>query len=111
MASTTPRTSARCREGMSARMSGMERNRRIARILVVEDDPELRRLFRTALSVSGFEVICAGDGVEALYRLDAELPDLVVLDLGLPRLSGRDVLREISANMRTRHIPIVVVTG
>jgi CheY-like chemotaxis protein len=51
------------------------------------------------------------DGIEALYQLDSELPDLVVLDLGLPRLSGRDVQQDIFANPRTRHIPILVVTG
>ena len=89
----------------------VERHWRTARILVVEDDPELQRLYRAALAVLSFQVSCASDGIEALYRLDTELPDLVILDLGLPRLSGRDVQREISASTRTRHIPIVVVTG
>jgi DNA-binding response OmpR family regulator len=96
---------------MSARLTVAGRNRRTARILVVEDDPELQRLYHAALALAGFEVIPAGDGIEALYQLDAELPDLVVLDLGLPRLSGRDVQQDISANERTRHIPILVVTG
>jgi chemosensory pili system protein ChpA (sensor histidine kinase/response regulator) len=96
---------------MPARQSVVGSQRRTARILIVEDDPGLRYVYRAALSVSGYDVICAGDGIEALYQLDADLPDLVVLDLALPRLSGRDVQREISANARYRHIPILVVTG
>ena len=96
---------------MPARHSVVGSQRRTARILIVEDDPGLRYVYRAALSVSGYDVICAGDGIEALYQLDADLPDLVVLDLTLPRLSGRDVQREISANARYRHIPILVVTG
>jgi chemosensory pili system protein ChpA (sensor histidine kinase/response regulator) len=96
---------------MPARLRVVRSQRRTARILIVEDDPGLRYVYRAALSVSGYDVICAGDGIEALYQLDADLPDLVVLDLALPRLSGRDVQREISANARYRHIPILVVTG
>ena len=96
---------------MPARLSVVGSQRRSARILIVEDDSGLRYVYRAALSVSGYDVICAGDGIEALYQLDADLPDLVVLDLALPRLSGRDVQREISANARYRHIPILVVTG
>ena len=88
----------------------METNRR-ARILVVEDDPQLRLLYRAALTVSGFDVIPVGDGIEALYHIDADRPDLVVLDLGLPRLSGRDVQRDLASNPRTKDIPILVVTG
>ncbi len=84
---------------------------RTKRILVVEDDPQLLRLYRAALLVSGFDVIPVSDGIEALYQIDADLPDLVVLDLGLPRLSGHDVQRDLSANDRTKHIPILVVTG
>jgi chemosensory pili system protein ChpA (sensor histidine kinase/response regulator) len=96
---------------MPARLNVVGAQRRTARILIVEDDPVLRYLYRAALSVSGYDVICASDGIEALYQLDADPPDLVVLDLTLPRLSGRDVQREISANARYRHIPILVVTG
>jgi len=81
------------------------------RILIVEDDPEVRRLYRAALTVSGFDVIPVSDGFEALYHIDTDLPDLVVLDLGLPRLSGRDVQRDLASNPRTQHIPILVVTG
>lgn len=80
-------------------------------ILIVEDDQELRRLFRTSLLLEGFDVVEAGDGLEALTRIDREPPDLVVLDLVLPTLNGVTVRQEIAAHVLTRAIPIVVVTG
>jgi len=80
-------------------------------ILVVEDDEELRRLFRTALALAGYDVVEAGDGFEALRRIDHTPPDLVILDLVLPVLSGIAVRQEIAAHAVTRQIPIVVITG
>jgi two-component system, OmpR family, response regulator len=80
-------------------------------VLIVEDDPELRTLYRTALSLAGYAVAAVGDGIEALRRIDAEPPDIVVLDMGLPRLGGRDVRQEIGSHSETAAIPVVVVTG
>lgn len=80
-------------------------------ILVVEDDEDLRRLFRTALALAGYDVIEAGDGLEALQRIDGALPDLVVLDLVLPGMSGIVVQQELAAQALTRQIPVVVITG
>src|SRR5215210_896818 len=80
-------------------------------VLVVEDDIELRRAFRLALVLEGFEVEEAGDGIEALRQIEQRPPDLIVLDLGLPLLSGVSVQQEIAAHALTRHIPVVVVTG
>ena len=81
-------------------------------ILVVEDDPSLRELYRSALSVEGYAVVAVEDGLDALRLLDgAILPAAVVLDLGLPRLRGRDVYQELKARTETRMIPILVVTG
>ena len=80
-------------------------------ILIVEDDEDLRRLFRTALSLAGYDVVEAGDGLEALQRIDSAPPDLIILDLVLPRMSGLVVREEIAAQAITRDIPIVVITG
>jgi CheY-like chemotaxis protein len=80
-------------------------------ILVVEDDEDLRRLFRTALTLAGYDVIEAADGLEALQRIDRGIPDLVVLDLMLPRISGMVVQQELAAQVLTRQIPVVVITG
>lgn len=77
----------------------------------MEDDRDLRYLFRTALAFAGFSVREAGDGFEALRMIDIDPPDLVVLDLLLPTLSGTAVRQEIAAQVLTRDIPVVIVTG
>jgi CheY-like chemotaxis protein len=84
---------------------------RSKRILIVEDDADLRRLFRMTLSVAGYDVDEAGDGIEALQIIENRPPDLVVLDLVLRALDGISVGQELAARSVTRHIPIVVVTG
>jgi CheY-like chemotaxis protein len=81
-------------------------------ILIVEDNDDLRRMFRTALHFEGFQVLEAADGLSALQILDTELPPtLVILDLGLPVISGRMVRDELLAHAHLREIPVVVVTG
>jgi CheY-like chemotaxis protein len=80
-------------------------------ILVVDDDSDLRRMYRVALGLAGYEVVEAGDALDALSRLDRDKPDLVVLDIGLPGFSGLVVQQEIAAQAATRHIPVVIVTG
>ena len=79
--------------------------------LVVEDDQELRRILRVALAFDGFTVFEASNGLDALHSIDRTLPDVIVLDLGLPNVDGYEVLHELSAHPSTRAIPIVVVTG
>jgi two-component system, OmpR family, response regulator RpaA len=81
------------------------------RILIVEDDTALRRMFRTVLAMAGYDVEEAGDGVEALQLVENRLPDLIVLDLVLRSLDGVSVQQDLAARAVTRHIPIVIVTG
>jgi CheY-like chemotaxis protein len=80
-------------------------------VLIVEDDTDLRRQFRDALAMDGFDVEEARSGFEALRRLDTMLPDIIVLDLMLPGVDGFMVRHELASHTRTRYIPIVVVTG
>jgi CheY-like chemotaxis protein len=80
-------------------------------ILIVEDDADLRRMFRTALTLAGYRVMEASNGLEALRVLDADPLPAVVLDLGLPIMSGQAVRQEIAAHAHTRDIPVIVVTG
>lgn len=80
-------------------------------ILITEDDTDLRRMFRQALLFAGYDVLEAGDGLDALRVLDAELVDAVILDLGLPFVSGHVVREEIAAQAHLRKIPVIVVTG
>lgn len=80
------------------------------RILVVEDDDDLRALFKTSLRLAGFDVSEAADGLAALRAIDSNRPDLVVLDLRLPFISGFELQRQLS-QLHTRRIPVVVVTA
>ena len=81
------------------------------RILVVEDDPQLRELYRQALRAAGYVVAAVEDGVDALRQIEHSRPALVVLDLSLPRVNGRDVNRELKSRPDTSTIPVVVVSG
>jgi DNA-binding response OmpR family regulator len=80
-------------------------------VLIVEDDPALRGLYKAMLQMEGFTVNAVEDGLDALRQIEVEVPAAVVLDLGLPRLGGRDVSREIMSRIETREIPIVIITG
>lgn len=80
-------------------------------LLVVEDDKVLRDLYRVSLSLSNFEVHACEDGLDALHYLDQSRPDVIVLDLDLPRISGTVLYDDMLARPRADRVPIVVVTG
>jgi len=81
------------------------------RILVVDDEPDLLELVRFNLSQAGFEVETAATGREALERLEASPPDLVILDLMLPDVSGNDICRQIRGDPALAELPIVMLTA
>jgi DNA-binding response OmpR family regulator len=80
-------------------------------VLLVEDDNATREMFDYALRMAGFAVTPVRDGFAALRSIEQQCPDLVVLDLDLPHVSGFDVHQEIVSHAETCRIPIVVVTG
>ena len=80
-------------------------------ILLVEDSTFLRIATERALTKAGYRVISAGDGEEALAQATAKLPNLVVLDMLLPKLSGPEVLQKLKANPATAHIPVLVLSS
>ena len=80
-------------------------------ILVVEDDRGLRDLYRTALGLSGYDVHVSEDGLDALRYLEDHRPDLIVLDLDLPKIPGVTLYSELRFHPSMRAIPILVVTG
>ncbi|MDQ3070233.1 MAG: response regulator [Acidobacteriota bacterium] len=80
-------------------------------LLVVEDDDLLRAVYRQTLSFGGYEVREAPDGLAALQAIDIAPPDVIVLDLVMPGVTGYDVLAEIRQHAHTRYIPVIVVTG
>lgn len=89
----------------------MDRSRcdRPGRILVVEDDADLRALYRDLLEGEGYAVVTAGDGPSALERFDEQAPDLVVLDIHLPGMDGMELLYRLLD--RRRDLPVVLNTA
>ena len=80
-------------------------------VLVVEDYQDAREMYAAYLQFSGFDVAEAGNGVEAVEKATELLPDIVLMDLALPRMDGWEATRRLKADARTRHIPIVALTG
>lgn len=81
------------------------------RILVVDDEEDLLELVSYNLTKERFVVVSVGTGEEALREARASLPDLIVLDLLLPGIDGLEICRRLRADVRTRHIPIVMLTA
>jgi CheY-like chemotaxis protein len=81
------------------------------RVLIVDDDPAIRLICSTWLSLDGYEVIEAADGQDALQLALAVAPDVVLLDLSLPVLDGFAVAAALQADERTREVPLVVLTA
>lgn len=82
-----------------------------AKILVVEDNADGRELIVTVLRHQGYEIIEAGSGTEALQAASTRHPDLILMDLGLPGMSGDEVTARIKADPSTAHVPIIVNTA
>ena len=80
-------------------------------ILVVDDEPDLLELVRFNLDRAGFRVETAATGEEALARLRRSIPDLVVLDLMLPDLSGEEVCRRVRADPGLAGLPVIMLTA
>jgi len=81
------------------------------KVLLAEDDEFLQRMYATKLISSGFEVIAASDGEQALEKALSQKSDLVLLDLLMPKKSGFDVLKELRASKEFKNLPIIVLTN
>ncbi len=81
------------------------------RILVVDDEPDVRKFLATCLKDAGFQVDTAIDGLEALEKIKQEIPDLITLDMVMPRHSGISVMRKLRRNEDWAHIPVIVITA
>lgn len=82
-----------------------------ARILIADDEPHIRRLVSFTLGNRGYEVIEAIDGGDALERIRTEHPDLVLLDVMMPVMTGYDVLREVKADPATADVPVIMLSA
>src|SRR4051812_48928342 len=80
-------------------------------ILVVEDEDSLSTLLQYNLQKEGYDVALAGDGEEAMLKIEERLPDLVVLDWMLPKISGIEVCRRLRARSETRNLPVIMLTA
>jgi CheY-like chemotaxis protein len=83
----------------------------VKRILIVEDDAFLRRACATALERRGYAVQVAGDGEEGLRLVEAHPPDLVLLDLLMPKMGGLEMLRRLRALHAAKEVPVLVVSS
>lgn len=81
------------------------------RILIVDDEADIRDILKTILAEEDYEVIEAVDGNEALKITQAKAPDLVILDYKMPYLDGREVCRRLKKDILLRHLPIIMLTG
>ncbi len=80
-------------------------------VLLVEDDEFLAELYATKLNLEGFEVLAATDGKKGLKLAQTRRPDLVLLDIVLPKLDGFEVLRALKADPATKAIPVILLTN
>jgi len=80
-------------------------------VLVVEDYQDAREMYAAYLQFSGYRVAEAANGLEALDKTRELMPDIILMDLALPKMDGWEATRRLKADDRTKHIPIVALTG
>ena len=81
------------------------------KVLMIEDDEAMARIFRDILKPEGFETLHAPTGEEGLRAAAQERPDLILLDVNLPDANGVDICRTLKLDAATRHIPVLMLTG
>jgi CheY-like chemotaxis protein len=80
-------------------------------VLIAEDDASVRMTLEFVLEDEGFEVVVAEDGEKALRTAREQLPDVILLDQMMPKMDGKQVLRELQSNEGTRRIPVFILSG
>ena len=80
-------------------------------IVVIDDDPSMRALVRLHLASGGCDVLEAGDGFAGRYLVMTALPDLVICDVHMPRMTGLELLADLKSDPLTREVPVVLLTG
>ena len=82
-----------------------------ATVLIVEDSPSVRRLIEVSIRPLGLRIMSAEDGISGLAMARAEIPDVILLDIGLPGIDGWEVMRELRGDVATTDIGIIIVTA
>jgi len=81
------------------------------KILIIEDDQRINKVYMAKLSVEGMEVVTALDGIEGERKIYSEKPDLILLDLMLPRKSGFEILEDIKKDPKVKDIPVLILSN
>lgn len=81
------------------------------RILLVDDDPLIVRMYERKLAKEGFSVTLAANGEEGLKALEKEMPNLILLDVLMPKMNGWEMLKKLKENPKTRDIPVITLTS
>ena len=81
------------------------------KILFADDDPNLMEVLLLRFKAAGYEAVDAYDGEEALLKMRAENPDLVVMDITMPKMNGYSLIREMKADEALKNIPVIVLSG
>ncbi len=81
------------------------------KIMAVDDERHIVRLIQVNLERSGYQVVTAFDGPEALKKVESDKPDLIVLDVMMPKMDGFEVLKRLQASPETREIPVIMLTA
>ncbi len=83
----------------------------MAKILIAEDEPDIRDLIAFTLRFAGHEVIAVANGLEALLSTAQEMPDMVILDVRMPQMTGYEACRRIKADLATTDIPVIFLSA
>lgn len=83
----------------------------MAKILIIEDDPLMQRMYQKAFSFDGYEVQVAGDGIEGLDKVRSEKPTIILLDVMMPKMNGLEVLSKLKADPELKKIPVIMLTN
>ncbi len=83
----------------------------MAKVLIVDDDMTLRELYEERMKAEGFTIISASDGEEAIEKTTKEKPDVILLDIMMPKINGIDVMKMLREKDETKDIPIIILTA
>ncbi len=89
----------------------MKKKNRKPIVLLVDDYPDAREMYAEYLEFSGYDIVQAGNGLEAIERAIDSHPDVILMDLSLPVMDGWEATRRLKADERTKDIPVLAVTG
>ena len=89
----------------------MENAKQNVKVLIVEDDVMLNKIYQTKLGIVGYKVFAAYDGEEGIKKMEEAVPNIVLLDLMLPKKNGFEVLEIVKQNIKLNHIPVIILSN